>query len=178
MNQIEVNNTRIKQDGPEIENLWVHYYENWIWRAVESLATAKDFDPSIRSIATRLNISTEKAVDAVEGLLKIGLLVRQKNTYAKPQRVTSINREILSAQSLLAGHAKMANQIITKLDVQSIFSTRFCLGSDELIRKHAIKIQDFFNSLDLDGEKLENPDVISIEISIANLTRKTTGGLQ
>lgn len=162
----------------ERSELWFHYYGNWIWRAVEALTTAKDFSPNMRSIADRLNISVDKAVDAIEGLVKLGILARANNTFVKVNDVTKISGDNLSVEKLLEGHSKLAPQVITKLDDKSIFTTRFCLGNEELIRKNASKIQDFLDSLDKDGEQLSNPDVLCVEVSIANLTRKSSGGLQ
>jgi hypothetical protein len=57
------------------------YLESWIWRAVESLITARDFEPSPRSIAYRLNISVEQAVDALEGLQRLGQIGKTSNSY-------------------------------------------------------------------------------------------------
>lgn len=145
------------------------YGANWVWRAIESLVTAKNFDPSVTAIANRLNVSIEAVVSALEGLERMGLIVRSGRTFIKPDGVTILNQATHSKTDLLASHSHLAPQIIGLLDEECIFTTRFSLGSIKIARKHAHKLQEFLNAVDADGSNEEDPNLLAIEISIAQI---------
>lgn len=145
------------------------YCANWVWRAIESLVTAKNFDPSVTAIANRLNVSIEAVVSALEGLERMDLIARSGKTFMKSDGVTVLNQGTHSKTDLLASHSHLAPQIIGLLDEESIFTTRFSLGSIKIARKHAHKLQEFLNAVDADGSTEENPDLLAIEISIAQV---------
>lgn len=153
------------------------YGSNWVWRAIEALVTAKNFDPSATAIASRLNVSLEAAVNALEGLERLGVIVRTGKTYSKPNTLTVLDTTTHSKKDLLASHGHLAPQIIGMLNEESIFATRITLGSLKLVRKHADKLKAFLNSIDDDASQEENPDILAIEISIAQIG-KNQGGLQ
>lgn len=147
------------------------YSESWMWRAVESLITAKNFNPSPKAIARRLNITVEQAVESLEGLEKIGVISRQNNTYIKKiENITEVDQKDLEKAELLEVHSKLAPQIISKLDENSIFTTQISLGTLEIVRKHRSKLIEFLDLIDSDASELENPDVLAIEISIAKIS--------
>lgn len=53
-----------------------HFYGNWVWRATEALIDHPDFEPSAQWLKNRLNISLEEAVEALDGLEKLGVFTR------------------------------------------------------------------------------------------------------
>lgn len=71
------------------------YCGNWIWRALECLVDSKDFNPSPKWISQRLNISIENAVDAIEGLERMGLIVRTGNSFKSSQEVSQDRKSVV-----------------------------------------------------------------------------------
>lgn len=152
------------------------YTQSWVWRAVEALVLAKDFDPSPRSIANRLNISVEAAVDALDGLVRLGAIYRDSNTFKRNVSNHIVSPEQTTKEKLLSAHTNIATQILPKLNTDSIFTTQVCLGKMSLVKKHADKLVAFLDSLDAEGRLEDNPDVISIEISITSTENKNVLG--
>jgi DNA-binding MarR family transcriptional regulator len=169
-------NTNIESSNQKFEqkqNDLYFYTQSWVWRAIEALVLAKDFDPSPRAISTRLNISVEMAVDALDGLERLGSIERSGKTFTRPAALHNITPAQATKEQLLDAHTNIAGQLLTKLNTESLFTTQICLGSLELVKKHASKISEFLNALDVEGRNIDNPDVISVEISIACINNKS-----
>ena len=149
-----------------------NYGSNWVWRAVEALVTSKTFDPSATAIANRLNVSIEASVNALEGLERLGFIVRDGKTFIKPDNLTLVDAKTTSKAELLHAHAHLAPQIVGMLDEDSIFSTQISLGSLRIAKKHAHKLIEFMDAVDADGSQEQNPELIAIEISIAQIGKK------
>ena len=152
-----------------------NYSSNWVWRAIESLVTAKNFNPAISAIANRLNVSIEAVVNALEGLERLNIIKRDGQSFLKPTNVTFLDKSNTNPKNLLVAHGHLAPQIIGMLNEESIFATRFTLGSLKIARKHAHKLQDFLNSVDQDGSIEDNPDILAIDISIAQVNSSKGG---
>lgn len=160
------------QEDQKQEDLYF-YTQSWIWRAVEALVLAKDFDPSPRAIANRLNVSVEAVVDALDGLERINAITREGRTFKRTQSYHSVNVSNSTRQQLLDSHTNISSQIVSKLNPESIFTNVICLGNKDIIIKHADKLRNFISSLVEEGKDLNNPDVIAVEISIAAIENNT-----
>lgn len=153
------------------------YSQSWIWRAIEALASAKDFNPSPTHLSNRLNITVEEVVCALEGLERLGLILRVNNGF-KPKNIeTVLNNSSTEIQSLIQSHVNLSSQILTQIDEDSFFINRFLLGNKDIVKSNLSKIKDFFNSIDTSGEKLPSPEVFAIQISITQVTNKPQGEL-
>ncbi|MFZ3229910.1 MAG: DUF4423 domain-containing protein [Pseudobdellovibrio sp.] len=161
----------------QIETDLMFYTQSWVWRGVEALITAKDFDPSPISISKRINISTEAAVLALEGLDRLGLIQRQGTKIVKVENVTHFNSTNMRKTDLYKSHSNLAPQLLSKMTENSVFTTRFCLANYDLVKKHAPKIQSFLDSLDEEGSQLSSPNVMAVEITISDLSQKPQGGI-
>ncbi len=75
--------------GSDLQN-WAG---NWIWRAVQTLVRAPDFNASPKWIAARLNISIEKAVDALEGVERRDCRISHCNCRSIRGRILDLYRE-------------------------------------------------------------------------------------
>ena len=82
----------LKKSDQRQEDLYF-YTQSWVWRAIEALVLAKDFDPSPRAIANRLNVSVETIVDALDGLERLGSIQRSGGTYTRNQELNAITPE-------------------------------------------------------------------------------------
>ena len=163
------------QAAPEIQNFQSWYADSWIVRAVECLVTARDFNPSPKVIAQRLNITVEQAVESLDALEKIGNIIKTNHTYVKAENITILGERNATASELLKSHSKLAPQIMSQLTEESIFTTQISLGTLEIARKHSHRVIEFLNAIDSEASTLQNPDVLAIEISIAKISADTRG---
>lgn len=154
------------------------YAQSWIWRAIEALVTAKNFNPSPIIIAKRINISVETVINALEGLERLNLIKRTESSYIKVDNMTIIDQTKVTKKDLLVTHSTLAPQILGMLDENSVFTSQIALGSLKIARKHAHKLIEFLDAVDADGAKEENPDLIAIEISIGQIGNNQERGLQ
>lgn len=144
---------------------------NWIWRAVQCLVDAPDFNSSPKWIATRLNISIEKAVEAAEGVERLGYIRREDGNLKSSDRWLQVLPDKVSPEDLLAGHARLAPQIIAKLQPTDKYSTQFFLGDDALVTKYSLHFVRLFKEMNDEGLRRGLTEVIGSEISFARLTR-------
>ena len=156
----------LQKDDQRKEDLYF-YTQSWVWRAIEALVLAKDFDPSPRSIANRLNISIEAAVDALDGLERLGSIYRDGRNYARNLNLNLITPENTSKNQILHAHTNITNQMITKLTPDSFYTNQICLGSIKLVKENLYKISDFLNTLDQEGRNEDSPGLISVEFSVS-----------
>ena len=155
----------------------MYYSQSWVWRAIEALVTAKNFNPSPIAIAKRINISVETVITALEGLERLNLIKRTESSYIKVENMTIIDQTKVTKKELLLSHSTIAPQIQGMLDESSLFATRISLGSLKIARKHAHKLIEFLDAVDADGSLEENPDLVAIEISIGQIGQSQERGL-
>lgn len=156
----------------------MYYSQSWVWRAIEALVTAKNFNPSPIIIAKRINISVETVINALEGLERLSLIKRTESSYIKVENMSLIDETQVTKKELLVTHSTLAPQILGMLDENSVFTSQIALGSLKIARKHAHKLIEFLDAVDADGAKEENPDLIAIEISIGQIGNNQERGLQ
>ncbi len=150
----------------------LQYSGNWTWRAVECLINAPDFNPSPKWVSQRLNISVEKAVDAFEGLERLGYICRNGSSYKQQAKEFHLGINEISKEDLLGIQSKLAPQIISKLKPSSKFTTYFMLGDEELIAKYAPQIMKIYIQMHSEGLEKGLTEVVASEISFALLSEK------
>lgn len=143
---------------------------NWIWRAVLCLVSAPDFNQSPTWISKRLNISVANAVDAIEGLERSGLLLREGNTLKPAARWTQAKPKNSNDLSLLKIHSKIAPQLISKIQPTDAYTSQFFVCNREIVEKYKTKFMDLFYAMEKEGREQGASDVIASEISIITLT--------
>lgn len=151
---------------------------NWIWRAVQTLVESPDFNPSAKWIAQRLNITVEKAVNALDGLERLGILARVDNTYKTQAGWFQVGEDKLSSKQLLSAHASLAPQVLSKLKPDDKYTAQFFRGDAELLIKYAPKFIELYKQMDQEGKDQGLTEVIASQISFAVLTEDKSGGVQ
>lgn len=159
-------------------NDWEQWLGNWIWRATLCLVEAKDFNPSPKWISKRLNISIEKAVEATEGLERLGCITRQGSTYSVVSNWVQLTPNTLDRNRLLAAQSRIAPQLISKLTPQDAFTSQFFLGNKELVKKYAPKFMELFKQMNDEGLQMGHTDVVTAQISFVQVTSEEVGGAQ
>jgi len=152
------------------------YCSSWIWRAVECLVKAKDFKPSPKWIAERLNISVEAAVEALDGVERLNLIVRTSSGYAAKIDFNRIDDRQHTKSKLLANHSKLAPQIISKLTEDDAFTTHIVLASEATMQKFTVRLSELLRDLSNSAAANNLSDVVAIEVSIASLTKNSKRG--
>ncbi|RYZ78105.1 MAG: DUF4423 domain-containing protein [Proteobacteria bacterium] len=147
---------------------------NWIWRAVQTLVRAPDFSPSPKWVATRLNISVEKALDALEGLERLGFISREGSSFIHTKEWVQLLPGKVTRVQLLNEHSKIAPQIITKLTAKDKFTTQFFIADQALVASYAPRFIQLYREMNEEGLKLGLKEVFASEISFAQLTAPGT----
>lgn len=92
-----------------------HFAGNWVWRATEALIDHPDFEPSAQWLKNRLNISLEEAVEALDGLEKLGVLTRN-GAQAKRRGVQFLIPQDLNTRSVkIQNNVHHSQQILNRL---------------------------------------------------------------
>lgn len=150
----------------------IHFSGNWVWRAVEALVQAKDFNPDPVWIADRLNISAEAAKDALEGLVRIGLISVGSDGIESQSDSVAIKCNNLERSDLFQIHGKIKNQISEKMTHRDSYSNAIVLTKgkymNEFYRKFSGLVDDLVQK---SAEDKECNDVFGLELSLARISR-------
>jgi len=155
-----------------------HWVSSWIWKAVLCLTEVPDFNSSPKWIAQRLNVTVEKAVDALEGLERLGKLERVNGHYQVSNTWEQTGVQELDRSELLKQHSKIAPQLISRLNENDKYTAQFFVGNQDLISKYAPKFMQIFCEMNAEGRELGLKEVIASEISFVQLTNPTNDGGQ
>jgi len=151
----------------------IHFSGNWVWRAVEALARAKDFNPNPAWIANRLNISAEAANDALEGLVRIGLLKRDGDLIVGNPTHVGAQCDKLDRSDLYEIHNKIKNQIDSKLNSRQAFSNTILLSNKKYVNEFFEKFASAVNELNSKSAQDNScSEVFAFELSLARLSRE------
>lgn len=166
----EVYSEGLLEDKKPLHQDWEQWSGNWIWRATQCLVESPDFNPSPKWIAGRLGVSIEKALEALEGLERLGCIKRVGATFKVVQGWFQNTPELTSKEKLLLAHSKVAPQLMSKLTSEDAFTTQFFLGNQELIKKYAPRFIQLFKEMNEEAIKMGHKDVIASEMSFTQLT--------
>ncbi len=154
---------------------WMHWLGNWTWRAVQCLVESSDFNPSPNWIARRLNISVENAVNAIEGLERLGCISRVGFTYKVNSDWHQLKASDIGPERLLRAQSNIAPQLMSKLQASDAFTSQFFLGSEKTVKLFAPKFMALFKEMNDIGVKENCTDVIASEMSFVQLTNARSG---
>jgi hypothetical protein len=157
---------------------WEQWLGNWTWRAVQCLVESPDFNPSPKWISKRLNISVENAVDSLEGLERLGCIVRDGVTFKVKTDWLQLSPQVLDKERLLAAQSRIAPQLISKLTPHDAFTSQFFVGNKELVKKYSPRFMELFKQMNDEGLRMGQTDVIAAQISFVQVTTEQEGGLQ
>lgn len=149
---------------------------NWIWRTVQCLAQSPDFNDSPRWIAQKLNVSIEKALDAIEGLERLGFIAKVDGKLKVLESWKQITPADVPPANLLAHFSKLAPQIITRVKPEDKFTSQFFLADEELVAECASKIMKAFKEMNDEALKRGAKDVYASEIVFAKMTLQGSNG--
>lgn len=175
---------QLQQNTPVVPNLaatpadWEQWLGNWIWRATQCLVESPDFNPSPKWISKRLNISIEKAVEAIEGLERLGCIIRNGASFSVVENWMQLTPENLESNRLLAAQTRVAPQLISKLTSDDAFTSQFFVGNKELVKKYAPQFMKLFKQMNDEGKQLGHTDVVAAQISFVQVTQSQDGGVQ
>lgn len=155
---------------------WEQWLGNWIWRAVQCLTECPSFNPSPKWIAKRLNITVENAVDAMEGLERLGCIVRDGHSFKVKSDWFQLSPKTLDNENLLAAQSRIAPQLISKLTPHDAFTSQFFVGNKDLISKYSPKFMALFRQMNDEGLRQGQNDVIAAQISFVQVTTPLEGG--
>lgn len=170
------------QTAPVVEfkfdNTMLAFSQNWIWRAVYCLIDMPTFDPSPRWIASKLDISIEKAFDALEGLQSIGMIERAGTSYVHKRRsegFLQVNGQHVSTKELFEIHVKVAPQILSKLSETDAFHSTFFQGNKELVQEYGQRFLDLYEEIAEEAKRRNINEIMASEISFVQVTKNPGG---
>jgi DNA-binding Lrp family transcriptional regulator len=151
----------------------IHFCGNWVWRAVEALVQAKDFQSNPAWIADRLNISVEAAKDALEGLERIGMITRTETGYVNNSEYIFANCEKLDRSDMFSIHNKIKDQIDAKITSRDSYANTILLSNKEHVSRFFKKFEAIVEELNKSSSEDANcNEVFSFELSLARITRE------
>lgn len=168
----------IKRPALATEADWVQWSANWIWRAVQCLVELPEFNPSPKWIASRLNITIEKSVEAIEGLERLGCIRKINGTFIPVHDWLQLTPKELSSEHLLNAQARIAPQILSKLQANDAYTSQFFVGDKQLIKKYSPKFMNLFKEMMAEAETNKCSEVIAAQISFVQLTGTQEEGAQ
>lgn len=153
------------------------FTDNWIWRTVLCLVESPNFNPSPKWIAAKLDTSVEKVVDAIEGLVILGLIEKTASGYRVKNNWLQVLPSDLSRNDLLDTHLKVAPQILSRLNEDDGFTVQFFKGNKELLKKFGPKFVELYKQMDEEAQKQGINEVMASELSFVQLTKENGGVL-
>lgn len=168
-------NTEIKPAQALTAADWEQWLGNWIWRATQCLVELPDFNPSPKWIAKRLNVSIENAVEAIEGLERLGCIAKSGFSYKVVQNWHQLTPQTLDRNRLLTAQSRIAPQLISKLKPEDSFTSQFFIGNKDLIKKYGPRFMELFKQMNDEGMKMGDKEVITAQISFVQVTADETG---
>ena len=159
----------------EEKDAWVAYCTNWTWRAVECLVDLPDFQPSMKSVSKRLNISLEEAVDAVEGLESLKLIKRTlTGSFVRTARTVVPTDFGVPLNDVLRGHMHVATELSARIiDKENMrFSNCFFTSNRERLAVALKQIESIMRGLCEDIDPDSDTEVFALEFSCASLSAR------
>ena len=151
---------------------WSQWFVTWIWHAVLTLVELKNFNPSPKWIAKRLNISVEQAVEAIEGLERLNLIRRDGESFKAVSDYVSITTEQLSRDELLSGHCRIVSQLLAKLGPHDLYTVDFVVADKEAMEKYGAQIYRLVKEMEKDAKNRGCTEVVGVQMSFMQLTNE------
>lgn len=131
---------------PNNKDLQLEYVGNWIWRSVASLIDTKDFNPSPRWIAEKLNVRYAEVIKALEGLERLGIIGRTKTGYKKLLKYVYFSDRDLDPKAVLSDHVLISTQIMGRLNplnpkIGCFYRTGFVATNQDIAKKYFLKME-------------------------------------
>lgn len=140
---------------------------NWYHYAILELTQVRGFKSDITWISKRLGISRIEASDAIERLLRIGLLVQDRQGRWSPSQNFTFSTEGVPSQGIKRHHEQILEKAkdaihLQDLETRDLSSVTFAIRSD-LVPLAKQKIQTFrrelMRELETESQK-EGPDAV------------------
>lgn len=167
-----------KKFGAPLENEAFAAIADWQHYAILSLMETKGFKLDEKFIARRLGISPLDAREALERLLRLGLVEKQGAKLTRTKRNLSTTQDVASA-ALRKSHEQNLRQAIAcleevQVELRDISSITMAIDSRKLpLAKEAIK--DFRRRLMLLLEAGEADEVYNLNIQLVPVTKTQRG---
>ncbi len=162
--------------------LQLQYIGNWVWRAVASLVDTRDFDPSPKWIAKKINVNLEEVVDALEGLEKLGIIGRTPQGYKKLLKYVYFSDRDLNPKAVLADHVLISTQIMGRLNPANpnlgcFYRTGFVATNQELAKKYFSKMESVMKEFLMESANCAADSVYAFTFSAVDVIDKTNKGV-
>lgn len=178
---MEIDKLLLKEGSnyPSFERDKEQWMGNWIWRSVQCLIEAPNFNPSPKWAAQRLNTSVEKIVEAFEGLERLQIIQKSNNTYVCTSnwiQLKGINEQDIT--KIMSAHTKLVPQITSKLSIEDKFTVQFFRGNRDLINKYSPKFMELYHQMNAEAIQLGLEDIVASQISFSLMSNQEQGELQ
>lgn len=127
----------LSQDQKVYREMLRHFAGNWVWRATEALIDHPEFEASAIWVKSRLGISIEEAVDALDGLEKLGIL-RRNHEGSERRAIQFLVPQDLNTRSVkIQNSVHHSQQILNRLaeNEQGVGLTFYSLLSKDQINE-------------------------------------------
>lgn len=150
-----------------------HFAGNWIWRAADALVLHPEFQGSPSWLQARLGISLEEAVDALEGLEKLGIIRREGGKVNKGRPQFIVPDDLNSRSVKVQNYVNDAIQNVSRLGEHELgvgYSLYSLLTKEQVFEVYS-RIQKMLEDLDQSpktskSNKLFNLTFAGVEVEV------------
>lgn len=165
------------QEVKTVEHEQFEYFSKWYFVAVRELAHLKDFRADPKWIVAKLDkkISQKEAAEAIDLLLKLGLLVKAEDGTIKPSEINISTETEVRSLAVANYHREMITKAAQSIEAahhdERDISSLTVSVSKESFEKAKKMIQEFRRKLLITLAEDKNPDAVyQVNFQLFNLS--------
>ncbi len=138
---LESGNQQLNKENKNFDEILDVYHSNSVWQALHALITVRPLSENQQKIAKIFDVSLEDIVEAIEGLITLGLVVYETGAY-KAKKQSFIYRT--QKEDLVQGHKDQAREIINRFSINKGLGANYHFSSN---KEHMNRFRQEFSKL-------------------------------
>lgn len=156
------------------------YTGSWLWRTLAAMVDMSSFEPSPIKLAAQLNVTVEQVVEALEGLVELGIIRRTTDGFSRVFKNVYFSDRQLNPKALLVDHMLVSTQISGRLDAFNnkgqFYRTGFVATNRETMNNFCEKLDALMREFLEESSKAEADTVFAMTFSGVEVLAKTVQG--
>ena len=156
--------------------------ENWfcfpLWQSIHAHLVVYPIGASPRLVAKKFNATLDEAVDAVDGLEQLGLLIKDGPLYKAGKMKFIVQEEEMDKETVLEYHRLNVKEILIQLSTKNLHQAKSHVisSNEETMKWFNDEYAKLLDALFEKSEKIEKPEKVynlnSTIIKTSNITKK------
>lgn len=157
------------------------FTQSCIWRTIELVFDIDGFDPSPTNIAKKLNCSLEEVIEALDGLERMGLLIRDANKgYQRTHQCVNLSSDNMLKQAVIQ-HVLLTQQLHGSLQRDYVNNTLwirdyFISTNRQLLQEYLGKVNAAFVELIKKSDEQPVDNVYAVSCLAMKMTDEGKNG--